>query len=152
MPRITIIGQKKMSYNFYIPPTAYEAAKQNGISTRLLTDRVRVLGWSIERATRDPPRKQGDWGKWVDVAKANNISSGTFYRRVNESGMQPEQAATMLKMDKQTRIGNIAIAKRKYPKELEDIAAANGIGKKTFVSRMFRKWNPLEAATTPVRR
>jgi len=141
-----------MGYNFYIPPTAYETAKQNGISTRLLTDRVRILGWSIERATKDPPRKQKDWKKWTGIAKANNIPYGTFYRRINESGMGPEQAATMPIVDTKTKINNIAIAKRKYPKEFEDMALANGIGKKTFVSRMFRKWNPLEAATTPVKR
>jgi len=141
-----------MSYNFYIPPTAYETAKQNGISTRLLSDRVRILGWSIERATKDPPRKQGDWKKWVDVAKENNIPPGTFYRRISESGMRPEQAATIPIVDTKTKINNIAIAKRKYPKEYEDMALANGIGKKTFVSRMFRKWNPLEAATKPVKR
>jgi len=141
-----------MAYNFYIPPTAYETAKQNGISTRLLTDRVRILGWSIERATKDPPRKQGDWKKWVAIAKENNIPSGTFYRRINESGMGPEQAATMPIVDTKTKINNIAIAKRKYPKEYEDMAAANGISKKTFVSRMFRRWNPLEAATKPVKR
>jgi len=141
-----------MSYNFYIPPTAYETAKQNGISTRLLTDRVRILGWSIERATKDPPRKQGDWKKWTGIAKVNNISLSAFYSRVNELGMSPDDAATIPVMGKKTSINNIAIAKRKYPKEFEDIAAANGIGKKTFVSRMFRRWNPLEAATTPVKR
>ena len=117
-----------MSYNFYIPPTAYETAKQNGISTRLLSDRVRILGWSIERATKDPPRKQGDWKKWVDVAKENNIPPGTFYRRISESGMRPEQAATIPIVDTKTKINNIAIAKRKYPKEYEDMALANGIG------------------------
>jgi len=141
-----------MAYQFYISPTAYETAKQNGISARLLTDRVRTLGWSVERATKDPPRKQGDWKKWVDVAKSNNISSGTFYRRISESGMEPEQAATMPIMDTKTKINNIAIAKRKYPKEYEEMALANGIRKKTFVSRMFRKWDVLEAATVPVKR
>jgi len=141
-----------MAYNFYIPPTAYEIASQNGISTRLLTDRVRILGWSIERATKDPPRKQRDWKKWTGIAKENNISLSAFYRRVNELGMSLDDASTMPVMDKETLINNIAIAKRKYPKEFEDIAAANGIGKKTFVSRMFRRWNPLEAATTPVKR
>jgi len=141
-----------MSYDFYITPTHYETAKQNGISTRLLTDRVRILGWSIERATKDPPRKQGDWKKWTGIAKANNISLSVFYRRVNELGMSPDDAATISMMSKITLISNIAIAKRKYPKEYEDMALTNGIGKKTFVSRMFRKWNPLEAATKPVKR
>jgi len=141
-----------MSYNFYIPPTAYEIANKNGISTRLLTDRVRILGWSIERAKKDPPRKQGDWKKWTGVAKENNIPLSAFYRRVNELGMSPDDAATIPMMGKRTLIDNIAIAKRKYPKEYEDMALANGIGKKTFVSRMFRKWDPLEAATKQVKR
>jgi len=140
-----------MAYSFYISPTHYKTAAQNGISTRLLTDRVRILGWSIERATKDPPKKQSNRKEWIDIAMKNNIPPSVFYERVSNR-MSPEQASTMPVMDKETLINNIAIAKRKYPKEYEDMATTNGIGKKTFVSRMFRRWNPLEAATTPVKR
>ena len=140
-----------MGHNFYISPTEYEEAKRNGISQRLLTDRVRILGWNIEKAMTIPPKKQDNRKEWIDIAMKNNIPPSVFYERVS-NGTSPEQASTMPVMDKKTLIDNIAIAKRKYPKEFEDIAAANGIGKKTFVSRMFRRWNPLEAATTPVKR
>lgn len=135
---------------FYITPTDYETAKHNGINARLATDRVRTLGWNIERAITSKPRQTTDKRKWTDLAKLNNISRGAFYGRVAR-GMSMDQASTTPVMDKKTLINNIAIAKRKYPKEYEDMAVANGINKNAFVSRMKRKWNVLDAATRPMK-
>lgn len=139
-----------MGFTFWITPENYSTAEQNGISAKLLTDRVRSFGWDLKRATTNPPRELLHRKEWVAIAKANNILPRVFYHRVNK-GMSQEQASTIPVMDKQTAINNLAIKKRKYPKEYEEMAVANGINKKTFISRMHRKWKPLEAATVPVK-
>ena len=140
-----------MGYSFYISPQDYSTAERNGISARLLTDRVRVWGWDKRKAMINKPKKQTPRKEWLDIARVNGISTASFYKRVN-NGMSPEKASTIPLMDKETKINNMAAVKRKYPKAYEDTAVANGISKKTFVTRMRRGWSAFRAATTPVRR
>lgn len=82
-----------MSYSFYITPEQYAVAEQNGISARLVTERVRRLGWSVKRAISTPPQKHHDRAKWLEIANQNGISTVTFYGRVRKGGMDPEAAA-----------------------------------------------------------
>lgn len=79
---------------FYITPEEYAIAEQNGISARLVTERVRRLAWSVDRAITTPPKIHKDRKKWLEIAKQNGISIITFYSRVRKGGMDPEKAAT----------------------------------------------------------
>ena len=79
---------------FYITPEDYKKAEKNGISKRLLEGRVYISGWNVDRAINEPKRQWIDRKKWLEVAKQNGIKTETFYRRVNEYGMSPEEAST----------------------------------------------------------
>jgi len=136
--------------SFYITPDNYNTAQQNGITAHLLTNRVRTYGWDIIKATTTTPRPLNTNQEWRDIAKENNISSSIFSHRVS-TGMSMEKASSMPVMDKATLINNMAIAKRKYPKEYEDLAVSNGISVKTFCKRMSRRWGLVEAATRPMK-
>ena len=102
-----------MSYTFYITPTQYDTALEKGITAHLLNYRVRAGGWNIERAVSTPPRVQGKYKHWLEVAKQNGICGPTFYGRVRK-GMEPEQAATMPVM---TMAEIIEFVHRKYQKD-----------------------------------
>jgi len=78
----------------YITPEDYENAKKNGINETLLYGRVHYNGWSIDRAVKTPKRQYNNRKKWIEIAKRNGIKRETFYTRVNEHNMSPEEAST----------------------------------------------------------
>lgn len=140
-------------YDYYITPEEYEIASKNNISIDRVNQRVRVYGWSKERAITEKIRSQADYSDWWNILDKNGINRQTFYYRVN-NGWDIEKAATLPPMTNKEK-SDLLISKRKYrkyPKEIVELAKRNGISYKTFKTRVQNlKWNIIKAATTPVR-
>lgn len=139
---------------WYITPQEYETAKQNGISRKLVDERVRNLGWDKEKAISVQPKKLKRFNKeMVKLAEMNGISYDTFRFRVRYYGWDEYRAATEPKWDKDKFRDNLRkVRKRKYPKELLELAEKNGIYKDLFYSRVNKlKMSPEDSATTPVK-
>jgi hypothetical protein len=77
----------------YITPQQYQIAANNGIDKARLEHRVRVDGWSIDRAIFKPKRSYNRHGEWLNVARSNGIPSNTFHSRIKK-GWSPEFAAS----------------------------------------------------------
>ena len=135
-----------MSHYFYITPEEYQTAAKNGVSAILLTKRVRVCAWSIDRATTTPPQR-GKWADWIALAAKNGISVGTFRTRIFR-GMEPSQAATDPVLSR-VEIIESRVRVWVYPKFYADLAKENGIKPKTYAARVCRGWEPADAATRP---
>jgi hypothetical protein len=137
-------------YDYYITPTDFEEAAQNGISEQLLIQRVRLLGWSKRRAVEQPPhdKKRID-KKWIDTAFFNGICYSTLKYRINRLGWEPERAATQPLQNRQQQAKKAYESSRKYPKYYHDLAIRNGINERTFHRRMKSGWTAREAATRP---
>ncbi|EJQ90041.1 hypothetical protein ACU80K_26475 (plasmid) [Bacillus mycoides] len=117
----------------------YAKAAEIGVSKKYVDQRMEELDWSLERAVTTPVgtswEGQEKHTKLYVLAKKNNISRSTFFRRIR-NGMTPYQAAT-------------------EPKGFEEyipLAEANGISNKAFYQRVKRKMDPYEAATKPPRK
>lgn len=81
----------------YITPEEYEIAKRNGVNSKNLYNRIKLLGMSKEEAINRPARKKmknGELEKWSKLAEKNGISYGTFCKRVYTSKWSLEEAAT----------------------------------------------------------
>jgi len=139
-----------MAYQFYVTPEQYHAAKQNGISERLVTERVRTNGWSIEKAITQPSRKSRKYGPWLEVAKQNNVTLCIFYSRVSRQGMTMEEAATTPIMQRKDIIEKMAIAKRKeiYNAENIETAKSNGVTYRALQWRLAHGWTVADAIGT----
>ena len=139
-----------MDRDYYITPEEYEIAEKNGISRDIMNKRVRGLCWRKQRAMTEPIRKRTKRKYWVDIAKENGICYNTFMTRVNNLKWDEERAATekIYSMDeiRESRTHG----KRRFPQELVDLAARNGIGYQTFYARVKNRMTPEEAATTPI--
>lgn len=137
----------------YITPEDFETAEQNGLSMKLVRERVYNLGWDIDKAISTPKRKiKKDplWAKWRKVASENGVSYQLYSKRVKEWGIDPEVAASTkpMKFDEIHQLAMKAI--RKYDPKLLEIAAKNGISKKLFYRRVSgHKWDIERAITTP---
>lgn len=138
-----------MSYQFYITPTNFEVAEQNGINAQTLIVRVRKLAWHIEPATTKPLQDHNKWTKWIEIARKNGITSQTFYGRIRR-GISPEKASKEPVMSEVSKMAMLAEKRRKYPKELYELAQKNGIKKDTFCKRMSRGWSAERAANEPL--
>lgn len=68
-------------------------AKENGVSYKLFDSRVNRLGWSVERAINEPPKRHRT-NKYADLAEENGISRSVFFQRVSRYGWDEERAAT----------------------------------------------------------
>lgn len=132
-----------MGFEFYITPEEYEIAEKNGISNKYLEQRIRRLGWHKEQAINTPIYNRKSKGHWGKVAVSNGIKYNTFVKRVNYYGWSLEKAATE-PLVKPTGV------KRKYPKELLELAQNNGISYLTFLKRVSKGTSPYEAASTPL--
>ncbi|WP_327918431.1 nucleoside permease [Bacillus paramycoides] len=133
-----------MALDRWLTDEEYAKAKANGISRKLVYNRVYVLGWDVEIAMTAPSgsvrHKTADkvHGKWLRIAVENGIEKSTFYSRLN-LGWKYEDAATK----PANRMTN-------KEKEWSEIAEKNGISYQTFTSRRKYGWEPEKAATTPV--
>ncbi|WP_043331172.1 hypothetical protein [Bacillus cereus] len=117
----------------------YAKAAEIGVSRKNVDQRMEELHWGLQRAITTPVGTSWEGNekhtKMYLLAKKNNISRSTFFRRLR-NGMTPYQAAT-------------------EPKGFSDyipLAEANGISDKTFYQRVKRKMDPYEAATKPPRK
>jgi len=147
----------KSVYDFYITPEEYEAARRNGISPKTLETRIRRYGWSKARAMTQPVNrrhyKHPDFDRYKEMARRNGIPLSVFGVRLGK-GWESLRAASF--PHRPRKLGNANIreygqARRKYPKELLQRAAANGIGYGTFKNRVCTLgWAPEEAASRPV--
>ncbi|CDQ22599.1 hypothetical protein [Halobacillus karajensis] len=82
--------------------------------------------------------------KDIAEAKANGIGYVNFYARVYHYGWTVEEAKTK-------PVNSRSDTKRKYPKEIMELAEKNGISRNLFYKRINRyKWDERTAATTPV--
>ena len=89
--------------SYYLTPEHFELAEKNGISKRLLGDRVYQRGWLIERAISQPKQNKNnseDFKLWAKVAEINGISSILFSQRLIVSKWSYEKSATHKKMTK----------------------------------------------------
>ena len=134
---------------FYITPTDFEVAERNGINAQTLIVRVRGLAWGIEQATTKPIQDHGKWTKWIAIANKNGITNQTFYSRIKR-GVRPETASKEPVMSKESQVLMMAESRRKYPKELYELAQKNGIKKDTFCKRISRGWSVERAANEPL--
>lgn len=133
----------KNMYEFYITPEEYETAAKNGINKMNLERRVRLLGWSKERALKEPTQTCTNRDKWLSIALENGIKKVTFFGRVNKLGWSEERAAT-------TPVIKTAIRNRKYSDELYKTLEKNGISKSLFYDRIRKGWTIDRASTEHV--
>lgn len=138
---------RKINYSYYISPTEYEQAAQNGISQENLDKRVRLYGWKKERAMREPPRQKRNLTAWAEIAKQNGIAYKTFQRRMGRN-WEIERAATQ-PIANRTELMKMQHEKnRKYPKEYVELAEKNGVQYRTFQWRMIHGWTLEDATNT----
>jgi len=120
--------------SYYLTPEHFELAEKNGISKRLLSDRVYQQGWIIDRAISQPKQNKNnseEFKLWAKVAESNGISRILFSQRILVSGWDYEKSATHKKMNKD----EIAAEAKKtnvytvFTKEQHEVAKANGLKK-----------------------
>ncbi|MCM3747432.1 hypothetical protein M3223_08700 [Paenibacillus pasadenensis] len=144
-------------YDFYITPEEYAQAAANGISGQTLEVRIRQHGWSKQRALTEPVNrrhyKHPAYDQFKDQAEQNGIPPRVFGVRLG-NGWAPERAATYPYRPRSLgneRIVEYGRARSKYPAELIERAAANGISRTTFICRVRDSgWDPEVAATRPL--
>jgi hypothetical protein len=138
-------------YDYYITPEEYEIAAQNGISRKLLNQRIRQSGWDKERAITTPPKKQTNLKRWMEIAEKNGIPYYTARNRVVLCGWSWERAVTepiWTTERLRERMKKQNLNKRKYPKKYLELAKRNGIKIKTFHTRVrYYGWDLERAAT-----
>lgn len=82
----------------YLTEEDYERAEKNGITSRLLEQRVWNYGWDVKDAVEMPKKvrvcRSALWDKWKDVALENGISREIFVKRVTEYKWEEDIAAT----------------------------------------------------------
>ena len=127
--------------SYYLNPKHFELAEKNGISKRLLSDRVYQRGWLIDRAISQPKQNKNnseEFKLWAKIAENNGISSILFSQRLIVSGWSYEKAATRKKMNKdeiadEAKKTNVY---RIFTKQQHEVAKANGIKKGTMYARV----------------
>lgn len=131
----------------YITPVDYEKAELNGISARLLEQRVRSFLWDVDKAVNTPKKIQrcfkATWAKWREVALNNGIDRDTFTNRVRSLGWDEEQAATAPKGTRRTS---------KWTDVEKEVAKQNGIhsnGMSLPNTRLRLGWSREDAVGTP---
>lgn len=138
--------------DYYVTPEEYEKAKNNGISYSIVNSRIRSYGWNKERALTEKPiiRDRHLNEKYVDLAKNNGISREAYAYRVSH-GYSEYEAATIPIKNRKKHMSELGKGKRKYSKEIIELARSNGISIRTFYRRIQKdKWSPMKAATTPL--
>lgn len=130
--------------NIYITPEEYNEAAKNGISSKVLNNRIRHLKWSHEKAISYPVinNRNKEISKWADLAEKNGINRMTFFSRVN-LGWDVQRAATLCKQT----------PKRKYSNEIHEKIKKNDIPLEVFYRRVNTLgWDIERAATVPAKR
>lgn len=135
----------------YITDDDFQRAEENGICKKTLFNRINYLGWDKETAITTKPLNGGmaKRHKYMDIVKKNGINPETFRYRLKR-GWDELEAATLPPKDKSISLLKSVERRRKYPKELLEIADKNGIRRRLFYTRIERGMTPMEAATTPL--
>lgn len=118
----------------------------------MVNSRVRSLGWSKEKAITTKPiiRNRNLNKEYLKIAIQNGISMETFAYRVSHKWTL-EDAASIQPKDNKKQMSELGKKRRKYSKELIELAESNGIKIRTFYQRVQKyKMNPYEAATKPL--
>ena len=148
-------GRKLEIYNFYITPEEYKIAESNGICRTTLDSRIYGLGWNKEKAINTTPRKLSRIAKHlVEKARLNGISYSVLRQRLNVLGWDVKRAVTEPVWGKEQRrksAEKMHDRKRKYPKEILELAEGNNIPRYVFYDRINRQGLDITtAATRPV--
>jgi len=137
-----------MSYEYYITPQEYATAQQNGISYSSVSNRVRNLGWTVERAITEPYRKTRSLLEWRKIADANGIGYEAFRSRLHR-GWSVEDAATKPVFDVAVQCRELSQNQRKYQgKHIDEALEKIGITYAVFSRRMRDGWNMELALST----
>lgn len=143
-------------YDYYITPEEYARAASIGVDNQTLDRRVRLLGWSKQRAISEPIRDQvprDHYSKWVQIAERNGIKYQSFMSRLRR-GWTPERAATHpLQSDDEIKQAALRATEhvRVHPERYLRIAEQNGIPYATFHRRVkVSGWDYDRAATEPI--
>jgi len=135
-----------VAYEFYVTPTEYQQAAQNGISASNLDNRIRSYGWSKERAITEPYRNRRDLTEWRKIAESNGIKYKTMQTRIGR-GWTVEDAATRPLFDMKTQMKEMVQNNRKYP-NVDEALKEMGITYAAFTDRMRHGWTLEQAMTT----
>lgn len=140
---------------YYIDPRYFDIAKANGIQEGTLRKRVYQLGWDVERAATEPPKRGKSRQDWLVIAEQNGIKYNTFIRRINSMGWSEERAATepIMSRQKVSKLGgNVKKNNAKITDDIVKLAESNGICISTLKSRVYDlKWDILRAATESIK-
>lgn len=142
------------SHYYYITPEEYERAALNGISNRILEQRIRYYMWDRERAITEPVREKYndkyEWSKYKHIAKENGVSFASFSYRVKKGWSKLEAATRKPLTQKEIVERAIASRKRVLTDEQIKIAESNGISYNTLLMRVKKcGWSKEEAISTP---
>ncbi|WP_020615760.1 hypothetical protein [Paenibacillus daejeonensis] len=142
-----------MPHRRYITDEEYAKAAANGIKRDTLNTRIWQHNWDMDKATTKRPQKQIKHSEhYKAMARSNGITETMYRVRVKQYGWTPQRAATEPPGHPESRKAAIKAAhaaRGKYPKELLEEAASNGIARDTFYCRIKRGWPPEEAARHP---
>lgn len=137
---------------YYITDEHLGIAKKNGIKEATVWSRVRLYGWSIQRAITEVPkkRKTTGWNKWKQVALSNGICYETFVTRVHR-GMTAEESATTSPLDETESLNRARKTNIKFPDEYYERAKKNGISRENLYQRVTKcGWSLEDACTIPI--
>ena len=143
-----------MEYSYYITPNQYEIALGNGISNKILAQRVRSSGWNIEKASVMPLQNQGNrkiTAEMMETLKRNNISLDIYRRRIKRYAWSIEKALNTPVLSRKEV--NIMANKstRKISLETYERAEENGISNALLRQRMSTlRWSLEKSMNTPV--
>ncbi|MEF3309494.1 hypothetical protein PV433_11375 [Paenibacillus sp. GYB004] len=143
-------------YDFYITPEEYEQAAKIGVSAFTLERRIRLLGWTKQKAMTTPMRVQkarGYYDEWTKIANQNGIKYESFMTRIR-TGWSPERAATQpLESAEEVRAHALKAMEhvRVHPAKYLRMAEQHGIPYATFHRRVkVSGWEYERAATEPL--
>lgn len=135
----------------YGPLTKREiaTAAKNGIKEDVASYRIQYLHWDRKQAITVPVKKRNSSG-WIKVKKTANMNGITYsiYIKRIKNGLTPEQASTMPIKDEE--VEKEPSLKSGLTDGQINYAAAKGIGYKTIVNRLNKKWTVKDAITIPI--
>ena len=136
---------------FHITPDDFEVAKRNGLTEKIVKERVYRLGWDIDSSINKPKRRMKEKTVFTSEDKYIIVKNGLTTRNVTErmyQGWTKEKAINTPKLDKTKNLK--PRNKYKYTNQETEIAKKNGINKGTFYKRIANKWTVEEAFTIPI--
>lgn len=138
----------------YITPDEYSIAEANGISMKLVNNRVRERGWCKRRAITTPVgvyRGIDENDKWLKLALENDIPRYTYLRRIRDYGWDEQEAATRPVLQREEHIARLNVQRSAFTVEDYEIMEKNGIPRGVASNRVNTYgWSVQEAITTPV--